>query len=212
MPWHSSSGAAEPGSRAVLVGRMRSRRRSGSSRPRAARDWRYLPTSPDEHRSSTWSTTVLREFGSVDVLFNNAGSFVALGGIWEVDPDRWWQDVTVNLLGVMLCCQAVLPHMMASNEGIIINMMGGDQIPGWHGLQLLQGGRKPPDGADGQGAADGGDVRPRGRHGARVRAHRDDRLPDHQPRGTEVAPLQPGKPSRTATPWRRSAVRRPLWS
>jgi 3-oxoacyl-[acyl-carrier protein] reductase len=78
-------------------------------------------------------TTVLSEFGSVDVLFNNAGSFVALGGIWEVDPDRWWQDVTVNLLGVMLCCQAVLPHMMAQNEGLIINMMGGDHIPGGTG-------------------------------------------------------------------------------
>ena len=78
-------------------------------------------------------TTVLTEFGSVDVLFNNAGSFVALGGIWEVDPDRWWHDVTVNLLGVMICCQTVLPHMMARDEGIIINMLGGDQIPGGTG-------------------------------------------------------------------------------
>lgn len=79
------------------------------------------------------AATVLAEFGSIDVLFNNAGSFVALGGIWEVDPDLWWQDVTVNLLGVMLCCQAVLPHMMARDEGIIINMMGGDHIPGGTG-------------------------------------------------------------------------------
>lgn len=77
--------------------------------------------------------TVLSEFGSVEVLFNNAGSFGALGGVWEVDPDRWWHDVTVNLLGVMLCCQAVLPHMMARNEGLIINMLGGNQIPGGTG-------------------------------------------------------------------------------
>lgn len=67
----------------------------------------------------------INRFGAVDVLYNNAGSFQALGGLWEVDADEWWHDVTVNLLGSMLCCRAVLPHMMAKNEGIIINMDGG---------------------------------------------------------------------------------------
>ena len=77
--------------------------------------------------------TVLDHFGAIDVLFNNAGRFAALGGIWEVDADSWWQDVTVNLQGVMLCSQAVLPHMMKRNRGIIINMNGGNQIPGGTG-------------------------------------------------------------------------------
>lgn len=67
----------------------------------------------------------ISRFGTVDILYNNAGSFQVLGGLWEVDAGAWWQDVTVNLLGSMLCCQAVLPHMMAKNEGIIINMDGG---------------------------------------------------------------------------------------
>ena len=75
----------------------------------------------------------LEQFGAIDVLYNNAGSFGALGGVWEVDPDRWWHDVTVNLLGTMLCAQAVLPHMMARNEGIVINMSGGNQIAGGTG-------------------------------------------------------------------------------
>ena len=48
-------------------------------------------------------------FGQIDVLFNNAGSFGSLGAVWEVDPDAWWHDVTVNLRGTMLCCRAVLP-------------------------------------------------------------------------------------------------------
>ena len=64
-------------------------------------------------------------FGRIDVLFNNAGSFWAIGSVWEVDPDTWWHDVTVNLRGPMLCCRAVLPHMMARDEGIIVNMSGG---------------------------------------------------------------------------------------
>jgi NAD(P)-dependent dehydrogenase (short-subunit alcohol dehydrogenase family) len=64
-------------------------------------------------------------FGSVDILFNNAGSFNCIGALWEVDADSWWRDVTVNLRGPMLCCKAVLPGMMSRNEGIIINMYGG---------------------------------------------------------------------------------------
>ena len=72
----------------------------------------------------------LDAFGRIDVLFNNAGSFRALGAVWEVDPDVWWSDVTVNLRGTMLCCRAVLPHMIERDSGVVINMSGGNQIPG----------------------------------------------------------------------------------
>jgi NAD(P)-dependent dehydrogenase (short-subunit alcohol dehydrogenase family) len=87
----------------------------------------------DESRVQAMVDAALERFGSVDVLFNNAGSFACLGGIWEVDPDVWWQDVTVNLLGVMLCSRAVLPHMMERNSGVIFNMNGGNQIAGGTG-------------------------------------------------------------------------------
>jgi len=75
----------------------------------------------------------LDAFGQVDVIFNNAGSFSALGAVWEVDPDVWWNDVTVNIRGTMLCCRAALPHMLERDSGIIINMSGGNQIPGGTG-------------------------------------------------------------------------------
>ncbi len=75
----------------------------------------------------------LDAFGQIDVLFNNAGSFRALGAVWEVDPDVWWHDVMVSLRGTMLCCHAVLPHMLERQSGVIINMSGGNQIPGGTG-------------------------------------------------------------------------------
>ncbi len=64
-------------------------------------------------------------FGTVDVLYNNAASFRALGAVWEVDPDDWWHDVTVNVLGPFLCARAVLPVMFERGSGVIINMYGG---------------------------------------------------------------------------------------
>lgn len=73
---------------------------------------------------------VINRFNKIDILFNNAGSFQCLGPVWEVDPSEWWKDVETNLLGTMLCCRAVLPHMLKRNEGIIINMDGGGGTPG----------------------------------------------------------------------------------
>ncbi|MHB1460464.1 MAG: SDR family NAD(P)-dependent oxidoreductase [Armatimonadota bacterium] len=70
----------------------------------------------------------IERFGSIDVLFNNAGSFNAIGAFWEVDPDVWWNDVMINIRSVQLCSRAVLPHMMARNVGIIINMNGGGAL------------------------------------------------------------------------------------
>jgi NAD(P)-dependent dehydrogenase (short-subunit alcohol dehydrogenase family) len=63
--------------------------------------------------------------GPVDLLVNNAGTFYAIGPTWEVDPETWWSDVTVNILGVFLCCRAVMPGMVARKKGRIINLIGG---------------------------------------------------------------------------------------
>jgi NAD(P)-dependent dehydrogenase (short-subunit alcohol dehydrogenase family) len=65
------------------------------------------------------------ELGPVDLLVNNAGSFYALGPLWEQDPERWWTDVTTNLRGPFLGCRAVLPGMMDRGRGRIINLIGG---------------------------------------------------------------------------------------
>jgi NAD(P)-dependent dehydrogenase (short-subunit alcohol dehydrogenase family) len=72
----------------------------------------------------------LDRFGRIDLLFNNAGSFGFVGPVWEADPQFWWHDVTVNLYGSMLCCRAVLPHMIERDAGIIVNMDGGGGADG----------------------------------------------------------------------------------
>jgi 3-oxoacyl-[acyl-carrier protein] reductase len=73
------------------------------------------------------------EAGELDLLVANAG--VSEGHArrpsWEIDPDDWWQVYEVNVLGVHLCCRAVIPGMLERDRGrIIITGSGAAYLPG----------------------------------------------------------------------------------
>ena len=68
---------------------------------------------------------VLARFGRIDLLVNSAGANTVFGPAWEVDPEAWWADVRVNLLGPFLCSAAVLPTMVARRRGRIVNIASG---------------------------------------------------------------------------------------
>ena len=54
---------------------------------------------------------VVEEFGSVDILINNAGTLDHVGQFTDQNPDLWERDLRVNLTGGFNCAQAVWPHM-----------------------------------------------------------------------------------------------------
>jgi NAD(P)-dependent dehydrogenase (short-subunit alcohol dehydrogenase family) len=63
-----------------------------------------------------------REYGSVDVAFNNAGiSPPEDDSILDTGLDAWRKVQEVNLTSVYLCCKAVLPYMQRQGKGSIIN-------------------------------------------------------------------------------------------
>jgi 3-oxoacyl-[acyl-carrier protein] reductase len=66
----------------------------------------------------------------VDLLVANAGT----GNhdiSWEVDPADWWRVFEVNVLGVHLCCNAVIPRMLERGLGrIVIVGSGAAYLPG----------------------------------------------------------------------------------
>jgi NAD(P)-dependent dehydrogenase (short-subunit alcohol dehydrogenase family) len=70
------------------------------------------------------------EAGDVELLVANAGTGNRLR-TWEIDPDEWWQTFEVNVLGVHLCCRAVIPGMLDRGSGrIVVTGSGASYLPG----------------------------------------------------------------------------------
>ena len=66
--------------------------------------------------SSDQSVTVmieqtLKEFGTIDVLINNAGIYPS-GSIEQLTDDSWNRVIGTNLTGTFLCSRAVVPTML----------------------------------------------------------------------------------------------------
>jgi NAD(P)-dependent dehydrogenase (short-subunit alcohol dehydrogenase family) len=77
---------------------------------------------------------VERELGPIDLLVANAGISGPRAKAWEVEPSDWWRTHEVNVLGVFLCCRAVLPGMIERDSGrIVITASGAAYLPGLTG-------------------------------------------------------------------------------
>jgi 3-oxoacyl-[acyl-carrier protein] reductase len=70
------------------------------------------------------------ELGPIDLLVANAGRNVREQHAWEVEPGDWWNVFEVNVLGVYLCCRAVIPGMLERGRGrIVITGSGASYLP-----------------------------------------------------------------------------------
>jgi NAD(P)-dependent dehydrogenase (short-subunit alcohol dehydrogenase family) len=75
----------------------------------------------------------IAEAGELDLLVANAGISEGLERrpSWTIDPDEWWHVYEVNVLGVHLCCRAVIPGMLERERGrIVITGSGAAYLPG----------------------------------------------------------------------------------
>jgi 3-oxoacyl-[acyl-carrier protein] reductase len=75
--------------------------------------------------------TVERELGPIELLVANAGISIAHADVVDVDPAEWWHVHEVNVLGVFLCCRAVISQMLERGTGrIVIVASGAAYLPG----------------------------------------------------------------------------------
>jgi 3-oxoacyl-[acyl-carrier protein] reductase len=68
---------------------------------------------------------VFGEFGPVDALVNNAGVASRKGRdlpIWELVREDWEFVLGINVVGLALCCKAVLPGMIERRYGRVVNV------------------------------------------------------------------------------------------
>ena len=57
-----------------------------------------------------------------DVLVNNAGGALGLDPIAEADDEKWRWMYDANVLGTMRVSRALLPKLIASGDGVIVNV------------------------------------------------------------------------------------------
>jgi 3-oxoacyl-[acyl-carrier protein] reductase len=65
--------------------------------------------------------TVVREFGQVDIMYNNAGLPMSFTPIEEVSDAYYEKMMAVNVKGVFLGCRAVAPYMKQRRKGVILS-------------------------------------------------------------------------------------------
>ena len=117
---------AEQGAAVAFTGRDADRGTGLAELIRAGgRDALFIPA--DVRAAADCTRTVedtLAAFGRIDVLVNNAGTYVpndALG----CSEEEWDAQVDTSLKGTFLMSRAVLPHMIERGSGAIVNNASG---------------------------------------------------------------------------------------
>jgi 3-oxoacyl-[acyl-carrier protein] reductase len=64
----------------------------------------------------------IEAFGSVQFLFNSAGAALRRAKFLDIDDDLFDRTFALNTKGTFHCMQAILPHMLANRNGVIVNM------------------------------------------------------------------------------------------
>src|SRR5262245_38169802 len=66
-------------------------------------------------------STIIKRFGRIDVLVNNAGTS-RRGKFLEVDDATWSADLELKVFGAIRCSRLAIPHMKKQGGGRIINI------------------------------------------------------------------------------------------
>jgi len=74
---------------------------------------------------AAWSQDVLNEFGTPDLLINNAAIINPNMPLWEVPADDFRRLVDINISGVHSVIRGFLPAMLSEQSGVVANLSSG---------------------------------------------------------------------------------------
>lgn len=83
----------------------------------------------DAHSADGAVAAAIERFGAIDVLLNNAGSFLA-GFFEELTTEQVRSQIETNLFGPMTVTRAVLPVMRRQHGGLVISISSGAGVVG----------------------------------------------------------------------------------
>ncbi|MEH2496939.1 meso-butanediol dehydrogenase/(S,S)-butanediol dehydrogenase/diacetyl reductase [Bradyrhizobium sp. AZCC 1678] len=89
----------------------------------------HLADVSDSEAVDAMVTTVVKRFGRLDVLVNNAGVYEG-GDLAEITNEQWRKVMATDLDGVFFGCRAALPHLEKTSGSIVntasVSGTGGD--------------------------------------------------------------------------------------
>jgi NAD(P)-dependent dehydrogenase (short-subunit alcohol dehydrogenase family) len=123
---------AERGSRIVIVDRSDA---AGAAERLTREGFEAIGIEADvssEEETAKAATTAETIFGRIDILVNNAGIYSTLKPrtFDKISVDEFRRVMDVNVLGVFLCCRAVLPAFRRAGGGRIVNISSGVAFKG----------------------------------------------------------------------------------
>jgi NAD(P)-dependent dehydrogenase (short-subunit alcohol dehydrogenase family) len=83
---------------------------------------------------------VVRDFGGLNILINNAGLALRQRFV-ETKPSDWKSQIDVCLYGAIHCCHAAAPHLEVAKNGRIVAVIGDSSRVGESGLAIVAAAR-----------------------------------------------------------------------
>jgi NAD(P)-dependent dehydrogenase (short-subunit alcohol dehydrogenase family) len=100
----------------------------------------YAADVADFNAVKTMIEQVVKDFGGLNILINNAGLALRKRFI-ETTPDDWKKQIDACLYGAIHCCYAAAPHFDKTGNGRIVSVIGDSSRVGESGLAIVAAAR-----------------------------------------------------------------------
>jgi NAD(P)-dependent dehydrogenase (short-subunit alcohol dehydrogenase family) len=114
----------ELGHRVVGCGRDEGGIAALRSRFDGQHDFAALDVSRDD-QVRAWVSRVLPNFGTPDLLINNAAIVNRNLPLWQIPADEFQKVIDINIAGVTNCIRHFVPAMIERGSGVIVNFSSG---------------------------------------------------------------------------------------